>query len=123
MPVQKFQSPSPFFNKNLTVQVVHTYYHDLIYALSFYSSEINLDRTNHFGGVQIILIQVKLDFFGLIFIIWTRPKQIAPVQDDWYSTKIIWTLQNHFGPIEGQGIRDILTAQRGHPMFSNKTNL
>ena len=24
-----------------------------------------------------------------------------------YSTKIIWTVQNHFGPIEGQGIRVI----------------
>ena len=36
--------------------------------------------------------------------IWTRPKRIQPVQNDWYSTKIIWTVQNHFGPIEGQGI-------------------
>ena len=37
--------------------------------------------------------------------IWTHPKQIGPVQNDWYSTKIIWTVQNHFGPIEGQGIK------------------
>ena len=36
--------------------------------------------------------------------IWTRPKQIKPVKNNWYSTKIIWTVQNHFGPIEGQGI-------------------
>ena len=32
-------------------------------------------------------------------------KKNAPVQNDWYSTKVIWTLQNNFGPIEGQGIR------------------
>ena len=56
---------------------------------------------------KMILVRFKLDFSGPIFIIWTRPKQIAPVQDDWYSTKIIWTLQNHFGPIEGQGIRGL----------------
>ena len=30
--------------------------------------------------------------------IWTRPKQIGPVQND-------WRVQNHFGPIEGQGIK------------------
>ena len=33
--------------------------------------------------------------------IWTRPKQIGPVQNNWYSTKMIWMVQNHFGPIEG----------------------
>ena len=37
-----------------------------------------------FGRVQIILVTFKLDFFGLSI--------------------IIWTVQNHFGPIEGQGI-------------------
>ena len=37
--------------------------------------------------------------------IWTRPKQIVPVQNDWYSTKMNWTVQNHFVPIEVQGIR------------------
>ena len=36
--------------------------------------------------------------------IWTRPKQIGHIQNGWYSTKIIWTVQNQFGPIEGQGI-------------------
>ena len=43
-----------------------------------------LDRPNCFGRVQIILVTFKLDFFGLSF--------------------IIWTVQNHFGPIEGQRI-------------------
>ena len=37
--------------------------------------------------------------------IWTQTKQIGPIQNDWYSTKMIWTVQNHFGPIEGQGMR------------------
>ena len=37
--------------------------------------------------------------------IWTQPKRIGPVQNDWYSTKMIWTVQNHFGTIEGQGIK------------------
>ena len=36
--------------------------------------------------------------------VWTQPKQIGPIQNDWYSTKMIRTVQNHFGPIEGQGI-------------------
>ena len=40
---------------------------------------------NCFGRVKIILVRFKLDFSGLIF--------------------IIWMVQNHFGPIEGQGIR------------------
>ena len=39
--------------------------------------------------------------------IWTQPKQIAPVQNNWHSTKMVWTVQNHFGPIEGQGIRKL----------------
>ena len=34
----------------------------------------------------------------------TQPKQIGPVQDNWYLTKMIWTVQSHFGPIGGQGI-------------------
>ena len=34
----------------------------------------------------------------------TRTKQIGPLQNNWYFTKMIWTVQNHFGPIEGQGI-------------------
>ena len=36
--------------------------------------------------------------------IWTQPKQIGPVQNDWYSSKMICTVQNHFVPIEGQGM-------------------
>ena len=52
-------------------------------------------------------------------IIWTLPKQIRPVQNDWYSTKMILTVQNHFGPIVAPhkvapifvfGVRDIRSS-------------
>ena len=41
----------------------------------------------------------------------TQPKQIGRFQNDWYSTKIIWTVQNPFGPIEGQGINPMKSSQ------------
>ena len=37
--------------------------------------------------------------------IWTQPKQIRPVQNNWNSAKIVWTVQNHFKCIEEQGIK------------------
>ena len=39
--------------------------------------------------------------------IWTQPKQIGPVQNDWYSTKRIWTTQKMFVFVEGQGFHPI----------------
>ena len=62
--------------------------------------QIVLSGPNSFGRIQIILVRFKLLFPGLIFIIWTRPKQIRRVQNEWYSTKMIWTAINYFGPIE-----------------------
>ena len=66
---------------------------------------------NCFGQIQIILIRFKLVFYRTFLIIWTcpkwfwiQPKRIGPAQNYWYSTKMIWTVQNDFGPIEGQGI-------------------
>ena len=38
--------------------------------------------------------------------IWTQPKRIGLIQNDWYLIKVIWTVQNHLRPIEGQGSRD-----------------
>ena len=32
------------------------------------------------------------------------PKRIGSVQNNLYPTKMIWTVQNHFGPIKGQGM-------------------
>ena len=37
----------------------------------------------------------------LFRLIWTWPKWIGSDQNDWFLTKMIWTVQNHFGPIEG----------------------
>jgi hypothetical protein len=59
---------------------------------------------NHFGQVQIIAFWSNFYNLDLSKMIWTKPKQIGSVQNDWYSTKIIWTVQNNFGPIEGRGI-------------------
>ena len=36
--------------------------------------------------------------------IWTCSKQFAPDQNNLYLSKPIWTVQNHFGSIKGQGI-------------------
>ena len=58
---------------------------------------------NHFGQIQIRLFWIKCYNLDLS----TRSKQIGPVQNDCYSTKIIWLVQNHFGPIEGQGISPV----------------
>ena len=94
-----------------------------------------LDHPNCFGLVQIVLVMSKLFWSGpnhfvqvyirlfwtnfhdldLSKMIWTRPKQIGPVQNNWCLTKMIWSVQNHFGPIEGQGISDIMQF-RGSPL-------
>ena len=34
--------------------------------------------------------------------IWTQPKLFRPDQNNLNQSKKIWTVQNHFGPIEGQ---------------------
>ena len=39
--------------------------------------------------------------------IWTKLNQFGPDQNKLGSTKMIWTVQNHFESIEGQGIRDL----------------
>ena len=47
--------------------------------------------TNCFGRVQIILIRYKLDFSGLILIIWTCPTRFEPIQNKLGSSKTICT--------------------------------
>ena len=76
-----------------TVQIV------LFGSKWFWSGPIN------FVQVQIRLFWTNFHNLDLSKMIWTRPKQNGPVQNDWYSTEMIWTVQNNFGPIEGQGIR------------------
>ena len=95
-----------------------------INVLSFYGSKIILEHPNCFGQLQIILVpsksfwlgpnhfgQLQIKFFWYNFynldlskMIWTQPKWIGPVHNDWYSTKRIWIVQNNFGPKEGQDI-------------------
>ena len=51
-----------------------------------------LDFTNNLEWVQIALDKFKIDFFELIFVFCTRPKQIGTFQNDVYLSKIIWTV-------------------------------
>ena len=94
-------------------------------ALSFYGFKIILDRPNHFGRVPIIwggsnLFWLGPNHFGQVQIIkispeksnltltkmlWARPKLFGPDQNDWYSTKMIWSVQIHFEATEAQGIK------------------
>ena len=62
---------------------------------------------SHFGRVQIRFLFTNFYNLDLSKMIWTWPKQIGHVQNDGYSTTMIWMVQNHFGPIEGQGINDV----------------
>ena len=82
-----------------------------IIALSFYRSKMILDHPDCFGRLQIVLVgskpfwsgpnhfgqvQIKLlwtNFYNidLTKLIWTRPKRIGPILNNWYSTKMIWT--------------------------------
>jgi hypothetical protein len=54
---------------------------------------------NCFGQVQIILVRFKIDFSGLIFIIWTCPKWFGPDQKKWTHPKWLVLDQNNLnGP-------------------------
>jgi hypothetical protein len=52
---------------------------------------------NCFGQVQIILVRFKLDFYGLVFKIWTQPKWSGPDQIKLDPTKTNWTRPKWFG--------------------------
>ena len=73
--------------------------------------QIVLDRTNlflsgsnHFGQVQIIKISPEKYDLNQTKIIWTRPERFGSDQNNLYQSKTIWTVQNNFALIEGQGI-------------------
>ena len=59
---------------------------------SFWLSTIFLDWSNFFWS----------KFF------WTSPNYYKIVQKWFGLTRTIWTVQNHFGPIKGQGIHQLL---------------
>ena len=91
----------------------------VVYSLSFYRYKIILDCPNYLGRVQIVFVESNLFWFGpnqtflkycffnldLSKTFWTWLKRTGHVQNDWYTTKMIWTVQNNFETIEGQGIR------------------
>ena len=81
-----------------------------------HSNHFGRVHTNHFGQVQFVLVQINLDRLSKIIkispeksnltltkMLWTQPKRFGPDQNDWYSTIMIWTVQNHFRAIEEQG--------------------
>ena len=76
----------------------------VLHYVQKYFGSFNHPSPKHFVLVQIILVRFKLDFSGIIFVIWTCPKWFLSVQNNWYSTKMIWTVQNNFGPIKGQDL-------------------
>ena len=55
---------------------------------------------NHFGQVQIRFFWTNFFNLDLSITIWTWWKWIGPVQNDWYSTKMILRVQNNFGPFK-----------------------
>ena len=66
--------------------------------LYFYGSKIILDHPSNFGQVQIL-------HYGQVQII---KNHFESDQNSLDPTKTIWTVQNHFGPIEGQAIRPLI---------------
>ena len=75
---------------------------------------------NHFGQVQIIKISQEKSNLTLTKMLWTRPKGFGPDQINWYSTKIIWTVQINFRDIEGQGMNNVQSREivpRGKGVF------
>ena len=63
--------------------------------INLVGSKLFWSGPNHFGQVHIRLFWTVF-FYGvdLSKMIWTRPKRIGPVQNDSYSTKMIWKVQN-----------------------------
>ena len=66
---------------------------------------------NHFGQAEIIKISPEKSNMNLTKMIWTRPKQFALNQNNLYPSKTIWMVQNHFGPLEGQGITELVGSR------------
>ena len=58
---------------------------------------------NHFGTVQITKNSPGKSNLYLTKMFLIRPKRFGHDQNNLYQSKTIWTVQNHFGPIEGQG--------------------
>ena len=69
-----------------------------------------------FGGVQIIFGEVQMRFF------WTNFCNLDPSKTNWTWPKRLVPVQNHFGYLEGQGIRvNIVYVEVGR--WSKKANI
>ena len=69
-----------------------------------------LELQNHFGGVSIILVGSNLfwffpNHFGQVQVI-----KIGPEKSNINLTKTVWTVQTHFGSMEGHGINLIVSV-------------
>ena len=87
----------------------------VIQVLSFFGYKIVLDPTNHFGLVLILLGQVQIIRISPENSNLNLTKIICTF---WYPNKTIWTVQNHFGPIERKAIKssfwDLVMRRRDH---------
>jgi len=68
----------------------------LVFSFMYLVSVDPMDRS------QIIKISPKKTNLDLIKMIWIRPKQFGPGQNNFYQSETIWTVQNHFGLIGGR---------------------
>jgi hypothetical protein len=51
-------------------------------------------------------------------------KQFEPHQNNLYPSKTIWTFQNHFGPIDGQGINQHMVHKKPNEiMYAPSENI
>ena len=73
------------------------------YQIGLGGTNLFWSGSNNFGQVQIIKISPEKSNLNLTKIIWTRPKRFGPNQNIFFPIKTIWTVQNNFWPIKGQG--------------------
>ena len=81
--------------------------------------QLFLDRSNpfwlgpnHFEQTQIIKFGPQKSNLNLTKMICIQPKLFGTDENILHPSKTIWTVQNHFGPIEGQGIIVLLNFKQ-----------
>ena len=67
---------------------------------------------NHFEQTQIIKFGPQKSNLNLTKMICIQPKLFGTDENILHPSKTIWTVQNHFGPIEGQGIIALLNFKQ-----------
>ena len=79
-----------------------------------------LSGPNRFGWAQSILVRVKLDFSGLIFIIWTWPKWFGPHQNKLDPSKTIGTQPTQPSLIDSLLFFSVFTASSQYYFWWNR---